>query len=306
MGDELHMAESGYLEATTVREALQEGVGFLSRMGVPSARIDAELLLGMVLRQSREGLYLNGDGMLKTGERELYDQALWRRGQREPLAYITGEREFWSLDFIVSPHVLVPRPETECLVEVAVEHARHFDANLPLKILDLGTGSGVVAVSLTMELGDSQVWATDVSVEALKVAEVNADRHRVRGKIRFLQGDLYQPFAVEPVFFHMVVSNPPYVLRGEIENLSPEVRDWEPRCALDGGVDGLDLYRRIIEQGHCYLVDEGLMVLEIGAFMGEEVSRLFARADRYSVASVYRDYAGRDRVVVARKFPSNK
>jgi release factor glutamine methyltransferase len=202
--------------------------------------------------------------------------------------------------------VLVPRPETECLVEVAVKHARHFDANLPLKILDLGTGSGVVAVSLTMELGDSQVWATDVSVEALKVAEVNADRHRVREKIRFLQGDLYQPFAVEPVFFHMVVSNPPYVLRGEIENLPPEIRDWEPRCALDGGVDGLDLYRRIVERGHCYLVDEGLMVLEIGAFMGEEVSRLFARAGRYSAASVYRDYAGRDRVVVARKLPSNK
>lgn len=306
MGNELRTAKTWSLQATTVRRALQEGAEFLSRMGIESARIDAEVLLGAVLRQKREGLCLNGDGLLKTSERELFCQALWRRGQREPLAYITGEREFWSLDFIVTPEVLVPRPETECLVEVALEHARQLDKNLPLQILDLGTGSGAVAVSLATELGDLQVWATDLSAEALEVARVNADRHRVREKIRFLQGDLFEPFAVEPVFFHLVVSNPPYVARGEIENLPPEVRDWEPRLALDGGLDGLDLYRRIVEQGHLYLADGGFMLLEIGADMGEEVSQLFAHVGCYAAASVYRDYAGRDRVVVARQLRSNK
>lgn len=306
MVDELDTAKGWSLEAISVRQALQEGAESLFRMGVESARIDAELLLGMVLGQKREGLYLSGDRLLKTGERSLFYQALRRRGQREPLAYITGEREFWSLDFIVTPHVLVPRPETECLVEVALELAKQSDRNLPLKILDLGTGSGAVAVSLATELGDSQVWATDLSTEVLGIAEVNSDRHRVRERIRFLEGDLFEPFAVDPVFFHLVVSNPPYVLRGEIGNLPPEIRDWEPRLALDGGLDGLDLYRRIVEQGHYYLADGGLMVLEIGACMGEEVSRLFARLNCYSTTTVYRDYAGRDRVVVARKLPSNK
>lgn len=288
----------------TVRQALQEGTGFLCRMGVESARLDAELLLGKVVGAGREALYLDYEMPLKARQKSLFQRALQRRAQREPISYITGQREFWSLDFLVTPDVLVPRPETEHLVEVALELLGQLDKNFPFRILDLGTGSGAIAVSLAKERSDLEIWATDFSSGALEIARANADQHGVREKVHFLQGDTFKPVEGRRGFFHMVVSNPPYVRRGEIQDLPPEVRDWEPKLALDGGLDGLDLYRRIIQGGQLYLADRGFMVLEIGADMGDEVSRLFAIMDCYSEGAVYQDYAGRDRVVVARKLPS--
>lgn len=275
----------------------------MSRSGIESARLDAELLLGKVLAIARARLYLNDELALETDALERFQSLLLRRAQREPVAYITGRREFWSLDFLVTPAALVPRPETELLVEVALGpiEAEFQMADRKLQILDLGTGSGAIAVSLAREIAGVEIWATDVSLEALEVAQVNALRHGVGEKIHFFSGDLFEPVREQRGFFRMIVSNPPYVRRGEIEKLPPEIRDWEPRLALDGGPDGLNFYRRIIQQGSIYLAAGGFIALEIGADMGEEVSRLFAEAGRYTLCRIDRDYAGKDRVISARR-----
>jgi len=286
----------------TVRQLLRRGTEFLSGVGVQSAHLDAELLLSHLLGWSREKLWLKDEAFLEATQIQLFELALRRRARREPVAYITGAKEFWSLDFVVSPEVLVPRPETELLVEIAFGWIRSLEVSgSKLRILDLGTGSGAIAVSLLRERNDAEVWATDLSGEALEIARVNAARHGVEEKIHLLQGDLFEPLRSRRGWFHMILSNPPYVRRNEIQNLPPEVRDWEPRPALDGGVDGLDRYRRIIWEGHLYLANGGMIALEIGADMADEVCQLFSGVGCYSRGSVYRDYSGRDRVIVARK-----
>ena len=293
------------LGSVTVREALRDGAEFLSRMGIDRVRLDAELLLGKALRCARERLYLDYEAGIEAPVKDLYFSLLQRRARREPIAYITGEREFWSLDFLVTPEVLVPRPETELLVEVTLELVKKSEGHHPVKILDLGTGSGVVAVSLAKEIDNVEMWATDLSARALKVAQTNAMRHGVEEKIRFLPGDAFGPVRGQTDFFNVIVSNPPYVRRGELGSLPPEVREWEPRLALDGGADGLDFYRRVIEEVDHHLAEGGFVALEIGADMAEEVRRLIANVGCYCVPSVRRDYAGRDRVVVARKLPAD-
>ncbi len=303
MSEEFQRAQAFSPQPVSVRQALQEGTKFLSQMGVESARLDAELLLGRVMGWGREKLYLNYEVPLGTHGRAMYHFFLRRRARREPISYITGQREFWSLDFLVTPEVLVPRAETELLIEVVLEVLGQVHKNFPLKVLDLGTGSGAIAVSLAKEWGDIEIWAGDLSREALEIARTNAARQGVKEKIHFFQGDLFESFRGQLGFFHVVVSNPPYVRRDEMQNLPPEVRDWEPRLAWDGGLDGLDLYRRIIQEGHLYLTDGGFMVLEIGADMRDKVSRLFTGVGTYSESSVFQDYAGRDRVFVARKLP---
>lgn len=272
-------------------------------MGVDSARLDAELLLGKALGCAKEELYLDYEMGLEVPVRNLYFSLLQRRARREPIAYITGEREFWSLDFLVTPEVLVPRPETELLVEVTIELVKEFEGNHLVKILDLGTGSGAIAVSLAKEIDNVEMWATDLSAQALEVAQTNALRHGVEEKIRFLQGNAFDPVRGRKEFLNVIVSNPPYVRRGELGSLPAEVREWEPRLALDGGTDGLDFYRRVIEEADYHLADGGFVALEIGADMAEKVCRLIANVGCYCAASVRRDYAGRDRVVVARKLP---
>ncbi len=207
----------------------------------------------------------------------------------------------------------MPRAETELLVEATLgqieETARRDRSKLPdtnFHVLDIGTGSGAIGVSLTTEKRDVEVWATDLSQKALEIARANADRHGVKDRIRFAEGHLFEPIERQCGFFHGVVSNPPYVRRNEMEFLSPEVRDWEPKLALDGGPDGLDFHRRIIQQGHLYLKDGGFMVLEIASDMGEEVCRLLESAGCYSKGSIHRDLAGRNRIVSARKLPQSK
>jgi release factor glutamine methyltransferase len=296
-----------------VVQALQRGAEHLDRQGTENARLDAEVLLGFVLGGGREQIYLNYETPLKVHDEERYLRLIQRRARGEPIAFITGHREFWSLDFLVTPDVLVPRAETELLVETTLgqmEETACWDRpNLPdpnFHVLDLGTGSGAIGVSLTKERRDVEVWATDLSAKALEIARANADRHGVKDRIRFIEGDLFEPIKRQCGFFHGVVSNPPYVRRSEIEYLSREVRDWEPKLALDGGPDGLDFYRRIIQQGHVYLKDGGFIALEIAPDMGEEVCRLLKSAGRYSAGSIYRDLAGRNRIVSARKLPRSK
>jgi len=299
MRGEVSAGLAANLELAMVKETLQAGERYLREAGVGSARLDAELLLGKVLGAGREKLYLDFDRTLQAVEERRFRELLLRRGRREPLAYILGEKEFWSLDFIVTPDVLVPRPETERLVEAALGLVNHRPKGTAMRVLDLGTGSGAIAVSLAKERSDLELWATDLSIQALEVARVNALLHDASQRIRFRAGDLFGPVEELRDWFHVLVSNPPYVTQSEIDNLPPEVREWEPRLALCGGSDGLDFYRRVIQEGPLYLVRDGFMALEISADMAKAVSGLFAAAGCYSTPSVYQDLAGRDRVVVA-------
>jgi release factor glutamine methyltransferase len=211
------------------------------------------------------------------------------------VSYIIGRREFWSLDFIVTPAVLTPRPETELLVETAVEVVA---AKSPPRILDLGTGSGAIAVALAKEIIGAEIVATDISREALEIARANARRHGVEDRISFLAGDLFAPVADIQGAFDLIVSNPPYIRRDDIAALPRDVRDFEPHIALDGGVDGLHFYRRIAGEAARYLSADGAIAMEIGAGMGEEVARLFTGA-KFGSVRVEKDLAGLERVVSA-------
>jgi release factor glutamine methyltransferase len=276
-----------------------QGVRRLLGAGIDSARLDAELLLGCALGMSREELIVAATRTVSPGESERYEDLLRRRLNREPLAYITGQQEFWSLDFLVSCDVLVPRPETEILVQCALKHLAKINSREAPRILELGTGSGAVAVALASELPQAQIVATEISPAALEIARCNASRNGVA--MRFLQGDLFSVLDRElENDFDLIVSNPPYIRRGEIAQLGAEVSRWEPRAALDGGVDGLDFYRRIAEEAAGFLRSGGAVAVEIGATMGSPVLALFRNSAAYGDAQVHQDYSGRDRVVIAR------
>jgi release factor glutamine methyltransferase len=308
-----------------LRCGLLRATQLLREAGIENASLDAEVLLRHVLAIETEHLYLNGDRLLGEPELALFWGLIERRARREPVAYITGNKEFWSLDFLVTPDVLIPRPETERLIEVSLELARKTEqgawsgehgagnqepeisaqcsmlfAPCALRVLELGTGCGAVAVSLAKELPEAEIVAIDVSAGALEVARKNAARHGSR-QIRFCPGDLFEAIAEARDGFHLIVSNPPYVRSGELRMLPRDIRDWEPVIALDGGTDGLDYYRRIALDAHRYLVDGGYVVLEIGADQGAEVCDLFSLMDRYAAPALYQDFSGRDRVVAARK-----
>jgi release factor glutamine methyltransferase len=279
---------------------LRAGVRSLRAGGIDSSAVDAELLLGQVLEFTREQLVLAADKVLSAAQLRAYALLLARRRNHEPAAYITGRREFWSLDFQVTPAVLIPRPETERLVEVVLALADELRSAQPVRIVDLGTGSGAIAVALASELASAEIFATDISTAALEVAAENAASNRVAGKIEFIHGDLFAGLPMHALF-DFIVSNPPYVRRADIDALEPEVSRWEPRGALDGGLDGLDYYRRIAAQAFHYLRAPGAVAVEIGAGMGEAVAAIFTDFARCAEVEIHKDYAGIDRVVAVRK-----
>jgi release factor glutamine methyltransferase len=286
--------------AATISSALKNAAARLSAAGIESARLDAEILLASMLGVERGGLYMNDDRALDDSELARFRSLIARRERGEPVSYIIGRREFWSLDFIVTPAVLTPRPETELLVETALGFARRrLLKDRRLHILDVGTGSGAIAVALAEEIPGAEIVATDVSPDALEIARSNARRHNVEQKIRFLAGDLFAPVAELAGWFDLIVSNPPYIRRDDIAALPRDVRDYEPRLALDGGADGLDFYRRIAREAPRYLSAGGFLAIEIGAVMGEEVGRLLTDAG-FSSVRVDKDLAGSERVVSAR------
>jgi release factor glutamine methyltransferase len=283
-----------------VRDLLSQGVRGLAAAGIDSARLDAEVLLGHVLAMTHEQLIVAADLPLSAEQVQRF-AALWqRRLSREPVAYITGKQEFWSLDFHVTRDVLIPRPETERLIEVALTLAAELGSGKPLRVLDIGTGSGAIAVSLATELPSAEIIATDVSTVALEVAQGNAMLNGAANRITFLPGDLFAALGGDIAAFDLIVSNPPYIRRAQIATLEPEVSRWEPRGALDGGADGLDFYRRIAAQAWQFLTLNGALTLEIGADMGGEVSSVFNRAGLYREVAVFQDYAGCDRVIGAK------
>lgn len=274
-----------------MRSATEE----LSRAGVESARLDAEWLLMAALGWAKEAVYRNLGCELEDDQQSKFESFVARRCLGEPAAYITGKREFWSLDFTVSRDVLVPRPETEHLVETGLRFLDSWAG--PLRILELGTGSGAVAVSLAHERRDIEVWATDVSVGALRVAWGNARQHGLVERIHFVEGNLFGALGSMKGPFTAILSNPPYIARGGLADLPRGVRDWEPLSALDGGPDGMDFHRRIISEARNYLCPGGLLALEIGASMADHVCEFFRFTEGFTPATVVRDYSGRERVV---------
>ena len=286
--------------ARKLRDELMLAVERLSAGGIDSPRLDAEVLLADCLNMSREQLLVAGETTISPVTASRFYTLVERRLQREPVAYITGNQEFWSLDFAVSPDVLVPRPDTERLVEVALLCAAKIPAAKPLRIVDLCTGSGAVAISLARELPLAHVYATDISPAALTIARRNAETHQVAGRVRFFTGDLFSALAQDLApRFDLIVSNPPYLRRHEIATLGPEVNCWEPFSALDGGVDGLDFYRRIFAAAPEYLLDSGVLALEIGADMAAAIADLCAGTGAFQQIEVFQDYAARDRVIMA-------
>jgi release factor glutamine methyltransferase len=277
-------------ETWTILKILAWTKEFLLSKGVVNARLEAEWLLSAVTGLDRVGLYLQYDKPLNTSELAAYRAMVARRAKREPLQHILGSQEFSGLDYEVTADVLIPRHDTELLVSEAV--ARHSDAR---SVLDLGTGSGCVAVSLQKLLPNAVVTATDISDAALAIARRNAARHDT--SIEFLLGFLLDPVAGRR--FDLIVSNPPYIRTADIASLDQEVRDYDPHTALDGGSDGLNIYRSLIPSSVEYLNQGGWLLVEIGIGQADDVLQMFRQVGRYLKPIVARDPSGIERVVGA-------
>lgn len=286
-----------------VRDLLRVTTTYLKEKHVESPRLNAEVLLAHQLDLDRITLYLNFDQPLTDKELSGYRALVKRRVAREPLQYITGVQEFWSLNMTVCPDVLIPRPETEILVDHALGLARDMEHSrgTPLKIAEPGTGCGAVAIALAGELPKAVIQATDVSRAALKVARQNAVTHGVSENIVFTQGDLYGNCSEAEDRFDLIVSNPPYVATPELADLPPEVRDYEPQQALAGGADGMHFLKQIIHGGPALLNSGGWLVLEMAPHQTERVLGLIDQTQAYHQKKPIKDYSGRYRVVQARR-----
>lgn len=280
---------------TTIAAALRAARARLASAGVENSMLDARLLLAHALGAPTSHLTAAPDQELRVEDHGAYERLLQRRAAREPIAYILGRREFWSLDLVVTPATLVPRPETETLVEAAL--ARHRDLGSKPRILDLGTGSGCVLLALLHERAQASGLGVDISAAAISVARMNADRLGLVARAEWLVRDWRA--GVEGRF-DLVVGNPPYIARAELEALAPEVREHEPRAALDGGTDGLDAYRDLLERIPGWLASGGLAMLEIGAGQASRLSDLVMRGTGVEIVEFKRDLAGIERVVVLR------
>jgi release factor glutamine methyltransferase len=273
--------------------------------GLPTPRLDAEVLLAESLGMDRVGLYTHFDQPLQAEELARFKRLIQRRMTREPLAYIIGRREFWSLPFKVTPDVLVPRPETEGLVAEALHSIADRESDgQGCRILEIGTGSGAIIIALAKELPSASLVATDLSEKALTLARENAFRNGFQGRIQFLHGDLFDPLEKESLF-HIILSNPPYIPQSHFPSLTPEVRDFEPRIALDGGEDGLSFFRRALPQVGRYLLPGGWFMAEIGAGQDPDVRKIAAAASGLEAFAFIPDLAGIPRVFKARKRRNN-
>lgn len=284
-------------------------------------RLECDMLLASLLSWERHELYLNKDSELDDKIAGRFMDMINQRLEYKPVQYLTGTKEFMGLTFMVDQRVLIPRSDTEVLVEYVINYAKALNTNKELinektlksgreendkvledkvlKILDIGTGSGAIAVSLAKYIHNARVTAVDISSDALEVARENAKKNDVSQRIAFINGDLFDP--LEGQFFDIIVSNPPYIRKGDIDGLMPEVKDYEPFIALNGGDDGLDFYRRIAANAYKFLVPGGLIALEIGFDQGESVFYLLESQKTYTAPIIIKDLSGHDRVVAAKK-----
>jgi release factor glutamine methyltransferase len=325
----------------TVLEAIQKSTDFLGKKNVESPRLQVELLLAHLLKLPRMKLYLNFDRVLTAAETDALREMVKRRGLREPLQHIVGSTSFCGFEIAVNRHALVPRPETELLAELGcqflsnqhptsnpassaelsgprgtAEGGRRVDcqpptANAEMTALDFGTGTGCIAVVLAAKCPGAQIVALDISADALALAKRNAAANGVNEQIEFLRGDGFTALTgrtdagtglPRPVSFDLIISNPPYIPSAEIASLEPEVRDFDPRAALDGGADGLDFYRALAVQAKPFLKADGKIMVEFGDGQADTIKKIFAD-ETWAVEAVKEDYSQRSRIIVARSSP---
>lgn len=288
---------------TTISQALHRATQELEQKEIETPRLDAEVLLAYTLETNREQLYIRRHETLSRPHLERYQALIQRRANHEPMAYITSRKAFYGLDFYVDRRTFIPRPETELLVEKAVEVGKGLRSDDDrLKVVDVGTGCGAIAISLAVHLPQAQVYATDISSEILAVADINCRRHGVADRVTTLAGNLLEPLP-EPV--NLIVANLPYICCDELAELPRGIIDYEPLSALDGGEDGLDHIRTLLIQAPYHLKPGGAILLEIGAAQGRAVIDLARAQFPKATVEVNKDYSELDRLIEVR-LPANE
>ena len=288
-------------EVWTIGRILKWTEGYFQKAGLDSPRLDAEVLLSHVLKKERIFLYVHFDQPMEAAELAAFKACIKRRVQHQPVAYITGHKEFMGLDFKVTPATLIPRPDTEILVEAVLQRLKAGKEAENSLIADIGTGSGAICLSLLNYLPRLQAVTVDISPEALAVAEENAGLLGLLERVEFLQGDMLEPLKQQERFsgrLSAIVSNPPYIPRGDIAGLEPDVRAFEPMGALDGGEDGLDFYRRLLADGAELLQADGFLAMEAGIRQAQQLKALAEAMPQWGRCEIIRDLAGIERVVV--------
>jgi release factor glutamine methyltransferase len=287
-------------DTNTIRNILKWAIAALKESGIDLPVITADTLLSYTLSCDRTRLYTNPDDLIDESVILTYKGLINERKKHVPLQYITRQVEFMSLDFVVNKHVLIPRPETEILVETVLQkaHNNHIQ-NAKTTIIDIGTGSGNISISLAKNLSNAEIYASDISQDALTIAKANAKKHNVLNSIHFLHGDLFNSFRglVEKGNVDFIVSNPPYVSESEWRLLEPEVRDHEPRKALVGGEDGLCILRHIIKEAIDWLKPGGYLVLEIGETQANSIINLLENEGNYKGTEIIKDLQGKERII---------
>lgn len=277
----------------TISSLLNWTVNYFKSKNIQSARLDAEVLLSHVLRQERIYLYVHFDEPMEQNELSKFREYVKKRAQHVPIAYIIGEREFMGLPFKVTKDTLIPRPDTEILVENVLNNV---DKDKEIEIVDIGTGSGAIILSLLVKLPKAQGKTVDISSKAIEVAKENAVNLQVNDRCEFFVGDLFAPLNGSK--FDVIVSNPPYIPQKDIATLEDDVKEYEPVSALTDGGDGLSYYRRLLSEGKAYIKENGFIALEIGIYQSEDVKQI-AMDNGWKNIKIIKDYAGIDRVVLA-------
>ena len=295
------MLENKY-KFQSVGQVLKNIIKIFKDKGIVNPEREAEILLSYFLKMSRSEIYLNSNKVLKDTEKTQLEKKIQKRINKIPLQYITKHQEFMGMDFLVEKGVLIPRPETEILVEEVIKKLKNYKCSNNLKVADLGTGTGIIAISIAKFIECVIIYATDISKISLQIALKNAQKHECKDKIIFLQGDLFEPFMgkIEKNSLDGIVSNPPYIDSYDFESLQPEIKDNEPKIALSGGIDGLDYYRKIIRKSPQYLKKNGFIALEVGSNQSKSVKELIFKENKFNQnIEIIKDYLGIERVVIA-------
>jgi len=294
------------MQIWTIQKLLNWVTAFLEDKNIDSPRLSAELLLSHVLALKRIELYTQFDTVVEQHHLAVLRNLVKRAGQNEPVPYLVGKTEFYSIELQISPDCLIPRPETELLVERATEFLRKRQG--PQLVCDLCTGSGCIAVAIAKNFPDAHITATDISDAALSVAARNIEKHALTDRVNLLCGDLFDPLIpqLDKSPFDLIVCNPPYVSTSEYEALEPNVRNYEPRLALHAGPDGLDVYKRIAERVDAFLKPDGALMLEIGHAQGPAVRQLLESAAPFTNIRIEKDFQNNDRIVTASKLSASR
>jgi len=288
----------------TVGQALKNISKIFKSKGIINSERDAEILLNYFLKMTRSEICLSYNRELTDREKVKLENNIQKRLDGIPLQYITKHQEFMGMDFLVEKGVLIPRPETEILVEEAIRKLKNYEYSDSLNVVDLGTGSGVIAISIAKFIDNISIYAIDISKKSLQIALKNSQEHDCKNKIIFLQGDLFEPLKnrIEKDSLEAIISNPPYIDSCDFKLLSPEIKDNEPKIALFGGIDGLDYYCKIIEKSPQYLKKNGFLALEVGLNQSRIVKELIIRENKFNKdIEIIKDYLGIERVVIANR-----